>query len=99
MTEEVYTKDQTAQLVFNAEIKKDITAIMTSITTLDKNIANYAAQYMPRAEVQEWKSDADKFHDSMDKRVRFLERYAWAAIGIIGFVEVAAEAIGHIHFG
>lgn len=104
MTEDVYTKDQTAQLVFNAEIKKDIDTIKTSLGGIQQDLKVYAAQFVPNSlfieykkEVEGYKEDAKEAHDGFDKRIRFLEKYAWAAIGAVGFIEIAFEVWRSIH--
>lgn len=104
MTEETVTKDQATQLVFNAEIRKDITFIKDSLGSLQNDLKLYAAQFVPNStfieykkDVEKLKEDADKAHDAFDKRISFLERYAWAAIGIIGFIELAFEAYRTLH--
>jgi hypothetical protein len=95
--ENTYTKDQTAQLVFNAEIKKDITALITSISTLGKNLDNYAAQYMPRGEVTEWKTESEKVHEDLNKRMRFIERYVWGAIGALAVLDFGTQILPLFH--
>lgn len=104
MTEDVVTKEQATQLVFNAEIRKDISFIRDSLGNLQNDLKLYAAQFVPNSTFIEYKKDVDKLrddaekaHDAFDKRIRFLERYAWAAIGIIGFVELAFEAYRTVH--
>jgi hypothetical protein len=78
MTDE-YTKDQTAQLVFNAEIKKDIDTIKSALGGIQSDLKIYAAQFVPNATFIEYKKESEKLTDSYDRRIRFLERYAWAS--------------------
>lgn len=104
MTEEVVTKDQAAQLVFNAEIGKDITFIKESLSGIQTDLKMYAAQFVPNSlfieykkDVEKLKDDADRAHEAFDKRIRFLEKYAWAAIGAVGFIEIAFDAYRAFH--
>lgn len=94
MTENTFSKEQMEQAVLNAETRKDISTIKEAVGGIQTDLKMYAAQFVPnsmfieyRKEVDRYKEDADKIHDGQDARLRFLERYAWAAIGILGAVE------------
>lgn len=92
-----YSKDQTAQLVFNAEIKKDIGFIRDSMNTINENLKVYAAQFMPRTEAMAWKSEQEDHNRDMEKRVRFLERYVWSALGVLAAIEFITKLLPLIH--
>lgn len=106
MSDGSYTQEQLEQAMLNTEVKKDIEFIKTTVTNLQSDLKVYAAQFVPNAlfveykqEIEGYKEEANAEHEKIDKRVRFLERYAWAAIGIIGFVEIALQILEHINFG
>ena len=48
---------------------------------LDKKIAEAVASKIDAKEVYQMKDDAGKEHTSLDKRISFIERYMWIAIG------------------
>lgn len=94
MTENTFSKEQMEQAVLNAETRKDISTIKDSVAGIQTDLKMYAAQFVPnsmfleyRKEVDRAKGDSDKLNESFDGRLRFLERYAWAAIGILGALE------------
>ena len=94
---EEYSKDQTAQLVFNAEIKKDIDTIKNTLSGIQIDLKIYAQQFVPNSLFLEHKKEAEKLFDGVDRRIRFLERYAWAAIGALFLIELYAKIAPLIH--
>lgn len=90
------------QAVLNAETRKDISTIKEAVAGIQTDLKMYAAQFVPNSlfleykeEVKRYKEDGDVTHGKLDDRIRFLERYAWAAIGILGAFELLVPIALH----
>lgn len=97
MSDTTFSKEQTQQLVFNAEIKKDIEFIKDAIVALQKTVSDYANQFVSKVEFSASQVETEKVHTDFEKRLRFLERYAWLAIGAIGVVQIVLEVWLNYH--
>lgn len=80
-----------------AELHKHITTINTTMQALmqsvDGKIAGAVADRVGKAEFDEAKKDSDKLHYDHEKRLRRIERGFWAAIGVVGLIDILSRFI------
>ena len=86
-----------------ALVSKDISYIQGDIKDINASLKEMTEQYpkkfITRIDADERRADDNKLHDSFDKRLRFLERYAWAAIGALGLLEAITKLYPLVHIG
>lgn len=86
------TSDENKLEVKIAIVETKIDTVLEKIDKLENNFANrielLAATKLAASDFITHKQEQVKIDEDFETRIRFLERYAWAAIGIIAIVEI-----------
>jgi len=84
-------QDRELLIAFRAEVTTKLDRAIIDIKELKDNVAQRVSTLeqgkLDTAEANRLKMEADRVHQDHEVRVRFIERYLWAALGVLAVIQ------------